>query len=193
MTRLRRRSLLLLPLAAAWARAAAAEPPLTLEALMARMAAVPARRARFTETRRFAALDSTLESRGWLSFSRVGGVVRLEKTTDWPQPERLEVDGARVVITAGNEPPRVIDTGMAPQLGVLIDAIRAPLSGDAAALQRGFAVTLTGTMEQWRMELVPRTPGVLRSVRLEGAGDAVSLIDTVQPNGDEQAMAITPG
>ncbi len=193
MTRLRRRSLLPLLLAAAWSVRALAEPPLTLDALMARMAAVPARRAWFTETRRFAALDGTLESRGWLSFSRAGGVGRLEKATEWPEPERLEVDGARVVITTGNEPPRVIDIGMVPQLAVLIDAIRAPLSGDVAALQRGFAVTLSGTMQQWRMELVPRTQGVLRSVRLEGSGNAISLIDMVQPNGDEQAMAITPG
>jgi hypothetical protein len=191
MTRLHRRTLLLFA-AATWAWPAAAETPLTLEALMARMAAAPARRAQFRETRRFAALDGALESRGWLSFTRGVSGGRLEKMTEWPEPERLEVDGARIVITAGNEPPRVIDTGMAPPLGVLIDAIRAPLSGDVAALRRGFEVALSGTMQQWHMELVPRVAGVLRVVRLDGSGDVVSRIDVVQQNGDEQMMAITP-
>ena len=191
MTRLRRRALLL-SCAATWARPVLAEAPLTLETLMARMAAAPARRARFQETRRFAALDGALESRGWLSFTRDASGGRLEKVTEWPEAERLQVDGARIIVTAGNDPPRVIDSGMAPQLGVLIDAIRAPLSGDVAALRHGFEVKLSGTLQQWHMELVPRLAGVLRVARLDGSGDVISRVEVVQPNGDEQVMAITP-
>ena len=63
---------------------------LDLTALMAGLAAVPERRAAFQETRRFAALDQPLLSTGHLLYRRPG---YLSKTTDWPQPETLVVDG----------------------------------------------------------------------------------------------------
>lgn len=167
---------------------AGAEPAFTLESLMARMAAAGPRRARFTETRRYGALEGTLDSRGWLSFD--GG--RLVKTTEWPEAERLEVDGTRIVITAGNEPPRVIDMAMAPPLRVLVEAVRGPLSGDIEALRRGFATELAGTPAAWSLHLVPKVAGPVRDVRLDGAGAAVTRIAVTQTNGDEQVMVIAP-
>lgn len=174
--------------AAELAATSAAEPPFTLESLMAHMAAAGPRRARFTETRRYAALDIALESRGWLSFE--GG--RLVKVTEWPDPERMEVDGQQIVITTGNEPPRVIDMGMAPPLRALVDAVRGPLSGDLAALQRGFVVELAGTLAAWSLHLVPRAAGPVWDVRLDGAGDAITRITVVQSNRDQQVTVISP-
>ena len=157
---------------------------------MAQMAAAPARRAAFDETRRFAALDAPLESRGWLAY-RPG---YLEKVTTWPVAERLEVAGDRIVVTEGNEAPRVIDLAYVPALRVLIDAIRGPLSGDAGAVRRAFWTALTGGTGGWALTLVPRAgPGVVRSVRLEGVGDAVRRIRVAQGNGDEQVMVIGEG
>lgn len=156
---------------------------------MARMAAVAERRATFREERRFAALEGVLQSTGRLHY-RPG---YLEKVTDWPQPERLLVEGDRVVLTAGSEAPRVIDLGMVPELRVLIDAIRGPLAGDAAALRRVFEVEVAGTMEGWTLTLAPRDPAagkLLRSVRLDGGGDQVRRIALTQANGDEQVMMI---
>ena len=159
---------------------------------MARMATAAPRRARFTETRRYAALNSTLESRGWLAFENG----RLTKMTDWPDPERLEVDGQRIVITQGNEPPRVIDMAMAPPLRLLVDAIRGPLSGDIEALRRSFAPTLTGTLPAWSLHLTPHTPGPLpgplRDIHLTGRSSDITTITLTQANGDEQSMAISP-
>lgn len=173
-----------------WSHPAAAEPP-GLDTLMARLAAVPERRATFRETRHFGALDGALESTGHLLYRR--GYV--EKATDWPIPERLEMDGDRLVITAGNDPPRVIDVGMAPELRVLMDAVRGPLVGDAAALRRAFTATTGGTMAAWTLDLVPREPGgakLLRGVRLSGHEDQVDRLAITQANGDEQVMVITP-
>ena len=152
--------------------------------LLAALAAVKERRTTFRETRHFAALDNALESTGHLVF-RPG---YLEKSTDWPQPERLQVEAGRVVITAGNEAPRVVDLGFAPELGVLIDAIRGPLAGDAGALERAFRPTVSGTMAGWVLELVPLKPGLLGSVRLSGVGGAVEEIRMVQANGDWSVM-----
>ena len=155
---------------------------------MAAMAAVRERRATFRETRRFAALEGTLESTGHLVY-RPG---YLEKVTDWPQPERLQLEGDRVVVTAGNEAPRVVDLGVAPGLRVLLEGIRGPLSGDLAALRRAFRVMLSGEMAGWVLELAPLQGGTpLRMVRLEGRGDEVVRIALTQTNGDEQVMVMT--
>lgn len=183
----RRRLALLILLA--WSRRAAADTSaFTVDSLLARLAAVPERRAGFTERRRFAALDTILESRGTLALRGT----RLEKITDWPQPERLEIDGDRIVITAANEPPRVLDIGMAPELRLLVDAIRGPLTGDAAALRRAFIASVTGTIESWTLDLAPRDPRHLRAVRLLGHGDQPETLIVTQANGDEQTMTISP-
>ena len=170
---------------------AAAENAPSLDAIMARMAATPARTATFREQRHFAAIEGALESAGTLSF-RPG---HLEKITTWPQPERLEVDGDRLILTQGADPPRVIDLAATPELRTLIDAIRAPLTGDAQALRRAFTPTTAGTMDNWTIDLTPRDPAaakLLRTVRLTGQNDAITTLTLTQTNGDQQTMTITP-
>ncbi len=165
---------------------------LDLPALMAGLAAVPERRAAFQETRRFAALDQPLISTGHLLYRRPA---YLAKTTDWPQPESLVVDGGRLVLTAGNEAPRVLDLGALPELRVLVDAIRGPLVGDLAALRRAFAVTAAGSAEDWTLSLAPLDPRaarLLRQAQVSGRGSEVTAVRLLQANGDEQQMAIRP-
>ncbi len=119
----------------------------------------------------------------------------MEKVTLFPVQERLEVEGERVVITAGQEAPRVVPLGAAPELRVLLDAVRGPLLGDWAALQRGFVATLGGTLAGWTLDLVPRDPAaarVLGRAHLEGVDDQVLRLLTVMANGDEQDMTIQP-
>ncbi len=174
------------------AQPAAAAEALDLAALMAGLAAVPERRATFQETRRFAALEQPLLSTGHLLYRRPG---YLEKTTDWPQPESLVVDGARLVLTLGNEPPRVLDLDGQPELRTLVDAIRGPLAGDLAALRRAFAVTASGAASAWTLELVPLEPRaarLLRRAQVSGRAAEVGAVLLVQANGDEQQMIIRP-
>ena len=154
------------------------------------LAAVPQRRAAFRERRRFAALTQTLESSGYLLYRRPS---YLEKVTDWPLPERLVVDGDRLILTQAAEPPRVVDLGSQRELRTLVDAIRGPLSGDLAGLQRNFAIEAAGTIPAWTLQLSPLDPGaarLLRSIRIAGSGDELSDIATRQANGDEQWMQI---
>ena len=165
---------------------------LNLPSLMAALASVPERRAAFQETRRFAALDQPLLSTGHLLYRRPG---YLAKTTDWPQPETLVVDDARLVLTAGNEAPRVLDLGAMPELRTLVDAIRGPLAGDLPALRQAFAVTAAGNMAGWTLGLVPLDPRAARLLRLaevSGRGVDVLAVRLVQANGDEQQMTIKP-
>ena len=105
---------------------------------MARLAAVPECRATFQETRRFAALDQPLISTGHLLYRRPG---YLAKTTDWPQPENLVVDGRRLVLTEGNEPPQVLDLGGMPALRRGMEGLLRQLRSSTAplAIQFGLA------------------------------------------------------
>ena len=157
---------------------------------MAKLAAVPQRRAPFREQRRFAALSQPLLSSGTLFYRRP---TYLEKETTWPETERLVVDGNRFVLTEGNEAPRVVDLDAQPELRTMIEGMRGPLAGDLAALQRGFTIQAGGTLTSWNLELTPRDPAaqrLLQLVRLAGQDDMVHDLWLEQANGDQQWMQI---
>jgi hypothetical protein len=189
MPHLKRRGLLLL--LAGWPVASRAEP-FPLAALMALLAAVPERRATFREEKRLAALTEPLVSQGRLLYRRPD---YLEKITDWPVPEQLVIDRDRLVLTEANDPPRVVPLGAQPELRTMVEAMRGPLAGDLAALQRSFDVAGTGTLAAWTLILTPRDLAarrILKSVALQGARDEIRIIRLDQANGDEQTMQITP-
>ena len=104
------------------------------------------------------------------------------------------MDGDRLVLTMGNEPPRVVDLSAQPELRTLVDAIRGPLAGDLAALRRAFTVRAEGTADAWRLDLTPLDPRagrLVRRVAIAGAGADVREVLLIQANGDEQRMTIT--
>jgi hypothetical protein len=171
---------------------AADDSPIRLADLMAMMAAVPERRAVFHEEKRFAALAVPLESSGHLLFRRPG---HLEKITDAPQAESLVVDGRQVSLTEADGRTHVIDLGTQPELRSLVDAMRGPLAGDGAALERGFKISLTGTRAAWRLDLTPSDPRAARlvtAVHITGSGSDMREVLVVQANGDTQDMSIEP-
>lgn len=192
MPPLARRRLLLLPPLLACPQPARAEP-FPLAALMARLAAIPERRARFHEERRFAALTEILQSAGRLLYRRPD---YLEKITDWPNAERMVIDGPRLIITEpGNEPPRVIDLAGQPELRTMAEAMRGPLAGDLDALRRSFAVSAQGSLAGWTLDLAPLDPRaakLLRRIRLAGRDAWIADIRLEQANGDETWMRIEP-
>lgn len=171
--------------------AAARGQMLDVPALMAQLAAVPERRASFHEEKRIGALTTPLLSSGTLMYRRPG---HLEKLTEAPERESLVIDGDRIVLTIGNDAPRVVPLNVDAGLQASIDAFRAPLAGDLAALSRSFAVQGSGTMAAWRLDLVPTGPAVarlLRAVTVAGAGAMVREVVVTQANGDVQHLTIT--
>ena len=137
------------------------------------------------------ALTTELRSKGRLSFRKPD---HLEKVTTDPQPETLVVDGERLIVNAGNEPPRVVELGGQPAICTLVDTIRGALSGDLAGLRRSYTVTGSGTEQDWHIVLRPRDPAVAQlvtEVRLAG-GAALRVLETVAPNGDTDTLTITP-
>lgn len=172
--------------------ATAAGDVLDIAALMQKMAAVPERHQRFREERRFTALSFPLVLTGTLHYWRPN---RFEKRTETPERELLTVDGDRIELTVGNEPTQHIDLGRTPEMQALVNAFRAPLSGDLAKLRRYFRVEGSGNLDRWLLKLQPLEPRaarLLREVRLGGVSAEVRSTVWVQANGDEYAMQTEP-
>ena len=163
-----------------------------IDELMQKLAQVTESDASFTEDKILAMLTIPLHSTGRLRYRRPS---HLEKITQEPQPESLVVDGNRLTLTEANQAPRVIELDSEPAIRALVDAIRGTLSGDLAALRRSYNVVVAGNESDWRLTLTPTNPRVARLVTrtmIAGAGTALHLVQTVQANGDEMRMTISP-
>ncbi len=160
--------------------------------ILAAVAAHADRRAGFTEHRRLAALADPQTSSGTLAYDRGG---RLEKRTDQPEPETLVLDHDRLVITQGSDAPRIVDLAGQPGLRALIDAVRAPLAGDARTLNDDYDIRAEGNLAAWRLGLTPRgaeTAHLLHDVAIEGADGDIRRIVIRQANGDMDDLSLRP-
>ncbi len=165
--------------------------PGLLGALMARLAAVPSRRALFTETKTLAALRLPLHSSGRLAYRRPD---RLDKITTWPQPEVLTVRAGRLRLTTDGATRR-IDLAAQPVIAALVEAVLGTLAGDLAGLRRDYHVRASGDLAAWRLVLTPRgaaLAGLLRQVAITGRAGWLLRLRTVQTNGDVTVMIMTP-
>jgi outer membrane lipoprotein-sorting protein len=183
---------LLLALAALPLLAAAPSASLA-ETIMAQLAALPSRSTGFVEEKRLASLTAPLISRGRLVFVRPA---HLEQDTEAPKPERLVIDGDELTITTDGEAPRRIALDAHPALRALADTLRAALAGDLATLRRLYAIEEQGTMQAWRLLLVPNAAPLRRAlarVTLDGSGAGLRQIVIQQANGDSQRLLLTDG
>ncbi|HSE77129.1 MAG TPA: LolA-related protein [Alphaproteobacteria bacterium] len=164
-----------------------------LERLMASMAKPRQRHATFIEERRVGALTEPLRTSGKLEYRAPSWFARY---TEAPVEERLIVDDDSLVIERPTEGVRrSLDLASQPELRAIVEAIRAPLSGDTTTLRTQFDVTISGDDRSWRLDLRPRAAearALILGIVLEGAGDEVLAIETFEANGDSAHMRITP-
>jgi hypothetical protein len=168
--------------------------PVSLDQLMLTLRGVRHIDARYIEHRYLHVLSTPIETRGALRFD---APARLEKATDpaaGGAVERLAIDGDRLMIDRGSGgPPIVLSLREHPEIGVLVDSIRATLSGDGDALRRIFDVTSSGTLSHWQLVLQPRDPAqhaLLQWMRVSGYGERITAIDTANNEGDRSEMTI---
>lgn len=161
------------------------------EAVMAQLAAQPARATDFTEEKRLSSLAAPLVSHGRLSFVPPA---RLEKDTVAPRPERLVIDGDQLTIASDNQAPRTVALDEHPALRTLADTLRAVLAGDLTTLRRLYTIEEQGSPAAWRLLLVPNQPSLRRAlarVTLDGVTDGrIRQIVIQQANGDEQRLIL---
>lgn len=166
----------------------------SLNQIMAALHAVRHVEARYVERRTLHALRTPLETRGTLHFDAPD---RLEKATD-PQAngtkERLTIKGNQLTIDRGRgTAPIVLMLNEHPEIGVLVESIRATLSGDADALRQIFDISLAGAVSGWQLVLQPHDAAqraVLQWMRITGYGGRIAAIDTQDGGGDHSEMTI---
>jgi hypothetical protein len=191
----RRRALLLASAAAIWPLTAPAQkaqqPPLTLQTLMQQMAARKSGEARFTEERTVAGIEGPLLSSGTLSFAAPD---RFARHTLQPTRESMEMQGRTLILRRGSR-TRQLEIDAVPEVGALLEALRATLTGDAALLARHFNGTLTGDDAKWVLRLRPVDPRLAQQVReVELVGQAADLRSILLQlaNGDRSLMLLEP-
>jgi len=162
-----------------------------LDALMSVLAQRKHGHVSFVEEHFLAVLDRPVESSGELLYDAPD---RLEKRTLKPKPESLVLDHGVITAHRGRH-TYVLNLSDYPQIVPLIDSIRATLAGDRAALERIFKVRLDGSLEQWKLVLIPSDSTVahtVKEIRIEGARDAIHSVEIQQADGDRSLLTIGP-
>ncbi|NHO34087.1 LolA-related protein [Acetobacter fallax] len=162
------------------------------DTIISRIGAVHARENRFHEVRILAALTKPLESGGTLKWHAPN---YLEKLTKAPRREDLVISGESVTVTRGTAQPQTLDAARNPELQLLADTLRAPLSGDITLLRRYYHISAAGNEgSNWTLTLAPATADVaklLKKVVITGTNNAITRLEILQANGDSQTITIS--
>ncbi|WP_395700055.1 outer membrane lipoprotein carrier protein LolA [Aquabacterium sp.] len=169
----------------------AAAAPLQLDELMTLLAQVRSGEARFTEQRIVKGLDAPLLSSGTLSFAAPD---RFARRTLEPRPESMVVEGPIVTLTKGGR-SRSLVLDASPETEAIVEAVRGTLTGNAQTLKAHFKVAVSGSTDQWALELQPIEPRLqvmLASVRIAGRRAEVRTVEMRMADGDRSVMSIEP-
>ena len=164
---------------------------LDLKTLMQRMALRKSGEARFTEERIVSGIDSPLTASGTLSFAAPD---RFARHTLQPTKESMEVQGRTLLLRRAGR-TRQLDLDAVPELGALLEALRATLTGDAPLLQKHFRTQLSGDNAKWVLRLLPVDERLARQVQqIEIVGQAADLrsIELRMTGGDRSLMLLEP-
>jgi hypothetical protein len=165
-------------------------PEWNLQALMTSLRQVRESTSRFVETRHLRLLNQARTSSGRLIYVAPD---RLQKETTEPATARLTVAGDRLTIERQGERTREIALGEHPEIGALVESVRATLAGDLSGLTRHFTVSLQGAASAWALRLEPRDPKtreMVASIQIRGEQAAIREIETLEADGDRTDMAI---
>jgi outer membrane lipoprotein-sorting protein len=170
----------------------AAHPGSDLQQIMLGLQSVKQSQAKFTERKYLQMLDQPLVSSGTLIYVAPD---HLEKNTDQPKPESLVVDGESLVVTGADGQSRSLSLADYPQLGAIVEGIRATLAGDSGGLNRFYTVHLQGGLSAWTLVLEPRDPkvqAILRAIRIGGSNARIETVETLEAGGDRSVMTVLP-
>jgi hypothetical protein len=112
-----------------------------------------------------------------------------------PAPSRLTVDGDHLTVVQPDGKTNDLSLSQFPEIGALVESIRATLAGDGATLTRYYTVSLSGTADDWRLLLEPRDNRLrnfVTTISIQGDGTLIRNIETVERDGDRTEMTITP-
>lgn len=163
-----------------------------LPQLMQELARVKSASAQFTERKTMHLLTAPLVTSGTLAYVAPD---RMQKTTLAPVPEQFVIDRNQVTIAGG--PDKEIHTfslSEYPQIGGLVEGIRATLAGDLPMLRRFYIVDFQGAPVDWQIRLRPRDADLTRFIKwicIRGSQNRIETIATKTSDGDYSEMSIT--
>lgn len=172
----------------AWAGRAGAQDGLTV--LLQRLASHGHSRVTYVERQYLSVLTAPVESTGELVFEPPAHLV---KRVLRPRPETMTIDSGMLSLERDGR-RRTVPIASYPELGALIESIRATLAGDREALERHFSAELNEAAPRWTLTLVPRDARLSRIVQricLYGHADFVDAVEIRKTNGDRSVMDIT--
>ena len=157
--------------------------PLTLEALMQRMASTSGVRADFREEKTLALLESPLVSEGTLYFIPPS---RMARITSRPGASALVIDGGRMSYTdeAGASDVDLAGNRIARNI---VENFVVLFGGDLAALRERYDVGFRAEGIRWHMQLTPKAAPLsqlIASVGLRGNGPALEEMVIREADGD---------
>ena len=165
---------------------------LTVDELMGALANNTHGAATFTEMKYLSILDEPVESSGELLFVPPD---RLEKHTLKPRIEALVLKG-EVLTVEGPLQNHGLSLKDYPEVGGMIEGIRATLAGDRRALERLYRLGLEGGSDRWTLVLTPldtRLNRLIDRIRMEGTGGELRKVEIWQADGDHSVMSIRKG
>jgi len=160
-----------------------------LAQLMSEFASVEKSHARFQEEKHLAMLTEPLQLSGTLRYVRPD---QIEKRITQPYTESLRINHDRLEWeTQGRT--RTLSLRSQPQIGALVESMRATLAGDLPALQRHYTVKLAGSRAQWAITLEPRYEDLaqfIEQIRLRGLDNQLRQVEIIEANGNRSLMRI---
>jgi hypothetical protein len=147
-------------------------------------------KALFVEKKYIGIIDKPIESSGELAFTAPD---RLEKRTLKPKAETLLLEGDKLTVDQPGKRLLIVDLQEHPEVAAFVESIRGTLSGDLSTLEKFYTLKLTGTAEEWQLELIPRQKQMLKvisRIQIGGTHADVKKIDFYQGDGDRSEMII---
>lgn len=169
---------------------AASEDRVELAELMQKLSAVETAGGKFVERKHLSVLSEPLTLRGRVLYRAPDYV---EKEYDDPNGERYEVRGGRLTIEQPDGRRRELDIDEHPALRAFVESYRGTLAGDIDTLRKYFDVELSGSLDDWRLVLVPKLEELgeyLTAVVVLGRGATVYEVHTREAGGDHSVMTL---
>ena len=168
-----------------------AQAAFDIDSLMTGLAEHPGGRAEFVEKRYAALLDKPVVSKGEMTYTAPN---RLEKRTTEPKAESMILDGDTLTLERGSR-KMTIQLSSRPEARAFVDSIRSTLSGNRAALEKNYALQLSGHADDWKLVLTPtesKISALLKRINVSGSGRQIRELENLQADDDRTVMQIKP-
>lgn len=148
-------------------------------------------RAKFVEKKYLAILDKPVISTGEMTYTPPD---RLEKRTLTPKVETLLLD--KDILSIERDKHKLsINLANQPEALAFVDSIRGTLSGNRSALEKNYALYLSGNADKWVLTLLPsdqKIASMVQRITVTGSKNQVRIIEYLQADGDRSVLNIDP-